>query len=225
MEFYSIPDGANEFNTYQDSFFDLVTTNAKAWGIPDENVSKITALRGKWAPAYKAQADEYTASKANKIARETAKDEYKAEIVIIIEQYLLNKITIPKDKKAILGIKTKKQPASTDSESQGYPVIEVRSKGPLAHKIFFHDSIATTSKAKPKGVAFCELRLKVVNTGEPAPTSADDFTDYEVISKSGGEVLFDALKRGKTAHYFARWRRKDGSTGPWSSFTNGGIIS
>jgi hypothetical protein len=226
MELYSIPSTANQFNKYQDSFFDLVSTNATAWGIPAANVTKITALRSKWAPAYKAQADEYTASKANKIARNNAQEEYVVEIRNIIEQFILNKSVVPEEKKATLGIKTKKQGvASTESQSQGFPVIEIRSKAPLAHSIFFHDSVATTSKAKPNGVAFCELRFKVVETGASAPISADDFTDYELISKNGAEVHFKDTQRGKTVHYFSRWRRNDGSTGPLSSFSSGCIIS
>jgi len=225
MELYRIPRNVPQFNDYQESFFTLITDNATAWGIPAANVTKITTLRTSWGTAYKLQADEYTASKANRIARDNVRDAYEIEIKNIIEQYLLNKSVVPEEKKGALGIKTKKPAASTKSNSQGYPVTEVRLKSSLTHSIVFHDSIATTSKAKPKGVAFCELRYKIVETGSPAPTSADDFTSYELISTSGGEVHFDDAHRGKTAHYFSRWRRNDGSTGPWSSFTSGGIIS
>ncbi len=225
MEFYSIPASVSQFDVYQESLYDLVTKNASDWGIPAAVVAKLTALRNKWAPAFKLQADEYTASKANKITRDTIRKEYETEIKNIIEQYLLNKSTIAEDKKGMIGIKTKKTPTSTKGELKGFPVIEVRINGSLAHSIVFRDSIATKSKAKPKGVAFCELRYKVIDTGTAGPISADDFTGYELISSSGDNVRFPETYRGKTAHYFARWRRIDGSTGSWSAFTDGGVIS
>ncbi len=224
MEQYRIPTSVNQFDVYQESFSDLITKNAADWGIPATTVTKLTALRNKWAPAYKLQADEYTASKANKITRDTVRKEYETEIKNIIEQYLLNKPTIADDKKGTIGIKTRKPASSTKSVSKGHPVIQVRINGSLAHSIVFRDSIATASKAKPKGVAFCELRYKIVETGTPPPVSSEEFTGYEFISSSGRDVLFPEAYRGKTAHYFARWRRTDGSTGPWSAFTDGGII-
>lgn len=225
MELFAIPTGVNSFDKYQGVFCDLIEKNAKDWNIPAADVAKVMDFNKEWVPAFKLQNDKNTASKVNRINRDNIRKPYEAEIKYIIEQFLLNKPTVTDDKKAMLGIKKKQAPSSTASDSKGYPIIEIRSATPSAHGIVFHDSEATTSKAKPKGVAFCEVRFKVVDTGAAAPVGTDDYSGYEMISASGGEVKFKEEQRGKTAHYFSRWRRTDGSTGSWTPFSISRIIS
>ena len=84
----------------------------------------------------------------------------------------------------------------------------------LSHKIEFRDESTPTSRAKPAGVAGCELYLFI---GTTAPTGPEAM-HLQAVDKSTPYLMeFDSADAGKTAFWAMRWVNTRGEHGPWSA--------
>jgi hypothetical protein len=90
-------------------------------------------------------------------------------------------------------------------------VAKVKYKEPLAHYFGFTDS-KTGKLAKPKGVAFIELRYTVALQ---QPLSIADCNERVYMSRKIRKVAFKASDVCKKAYYYGRYVSKTGKCGPW----------
>ena len=93
------------------------------------------------------------------------------------------------------------------------PVATVDTSQRLQHKINFVDELTPTSRAKPDGVAGCEIWVKVDG---PPPAGDNELTYVATDSKTPYLTVYDGSDGGKVAHYMLRWVSTRGDAGPWS---------
>ena len=99
------------------------------------------------------------------------------------------------------------------SVPQTAPMATVDTSRRLQHIIDFRDTASPKSKAKPAGVASCEIWGKV---GSPAPTDISQMA--YVATDSGTPYLaeYTGAQAGQMVYYWLRWVNPRGEKGPWS---------
>lgn len=85
--------------------------------------------------------------------------------------------------------------------------------GKLKHTIHFRDSATPDRKAKPDGMAGCEVWHFI---GESAPTDEKNWDYLATDSNSPYIVFYEAADAGKKVFYQLRWISKSGERGEWS---------
>jgi len=134
--------------------------------------------------------------------------------------------TISDAQRAAMGI-TVRDVVATHAAGTGQatrPVGVVDTSQRLRHEIRFTDETTPTRRAKPKGVMGCEIWVKVVPVGEPAPTDATGMQFLALDTASPYIAEFDGSQAGKTAHYMLRWVGTQGEKGPWSETVSATIV-
>ena len=107
--------------------------------------------------------------------------------------------------------KTGHTPASTPTSR---PVGKIDTSERLRHTINFTDEATPTSRAKPDGVAACEVWLAIGTT----PPAGPDAMHLQAVDRSTPYVMdFDSADAGKTAYWALRWVNTQGEHGPWSA--------
>ena len=101
------------------------------------------------------------------------------------------------------------------------PVGRVDASKRFKHTVHFADSATPTSRAKPKGVQGCEIRMKI---GDPAPAGPDDLEFVTIDSKTPHTIEFEAADAGKRVYYMMRWISTRGEPGPWSATVSAMIL-
>lgn len=93
------------------------------------------------------------------------------------------------------------------------PIATVTDDGSLHQRISWVDEASPTKRAKPHGVEYCELWLKI---GDTAPI--DDTTCHLAATDSATPYTYEfaAADLGKTAYWLLRWVSRRGK-GPWAS--------
>jgi hypothetical protein len=81
-------------------------------------------------------------------------------------------------------------------------------------------AIVRTSRAKPDGVAACELWLFV---GTTAPTGPEAMHLQAVDRSTPYLMEFESSDAGKTAWWAMRWVNTRGEHGPWSAMVSATI--
>jgi hypothetical protein len=92
------------------------------------------------------------------------------------------------------------------------PEAEIDTSQRFEHRISFRDEFATT-RAKPAGVAFCELRVKI---GGAPPAGPAECTFVATDSKAPYTYEFEPADANQTAHWMMRWVSTRNEPGPWS---------
>ncbi len=210
-DFIPPPDPA--FNNWQDTFLTFVTGNRAALGVSTGDLTALTAAQTDWTDKYAT----HQATQAQALSDRQAKDDARAAYVTLI--------------RAAVG-QMQKNPAVTDAQRQSMqitvadqihtpaavpsskPVGKIDTSQRLRHIIEFRDEGTPTSRAKPAGVAACEVWL-FIGTAAPA---GPDAMHLQAVDKTSPYIMeFDSADAGKTAWWALRWVNTRGEHGPWSA--------
>jgi hypothetical protein len=79
--------------------------------------------------------------------------------------------------------------------------------------LLFADSSTPDSRAKPFGVASCEIRQQV---GGTAPTDPDTMPFLASETRTPYRANYEGAEVGQTVYFALRWVNTRGKMGPWS---------
>lgn len=212
-EFVPRPDA--DFNAWQANFAqqaaDFLINNL----ISEELAVRLLTAQIAWNEAYPkhitAQAAAEAATETKNEAR-SAFEKVAREAARAIQCY---PATTDSDR-ATMGItvaKTGRTPSSTPTTK---PIARVDLAQRLRHTLRFSDETTPTRRARPAGAIGAEVRLTLVNPGQPTPTNPDALNYLTLATDGEAEASFKSEEGGKTAVYMLRWVAPGGVVGPWS---------
>ena len=191
----NIPAPDPAFNNWQITLIAYITANRAALGVSTGDLTALTAGQTAWTAAYAT----HQATQAQALSDRQAKDDARADYTTLI--------------RATVG-QMQKNPAVTDTQRQAMsltvpdttrtpaavptsrPLVKIDTSERLRHTLTFTDEATPTSRAKPAGVAACEVWLL---TGTTAPAGPDAM-HLQAVDKSSPYIMeFDSADGGKTA--------------------------
>jgi len=213
-ESYSIPTGPTARYDFQRNAIELCTTNATAWKISAERVTKIIPLQSDYILKYGVTNNRSTQSPAATAAREAAWSLLEAALIDLYDHDILNNENIPADGRNALNVHLTAVGGGTPAGAPTTtPIITLTAKEISVLHVVFADSASQGSHSKPANVAFCEVVYKL---DAPAPTDPAECPERANIARSHEAIIFTPAQRGKTVYAFARWVNRNGKFGPWS---------
>ena len=100
------------------------------------------------------------------------------------------------------------------------PIATIDTSRRLSHILDFRDQDHPRSKAKPAGVAGCEIWVKI---GGPPPADPSELRYLATDTNAPYLAEYPGADAGKPAHYWLRWVNTRGEKGPWSDNVSGTI--
>ncbi len=213
LETFSIPAGPTAQHEFAANAVKLITTNASAWNIPAEKVTKLTASFADYDAKYAVTSNPSTQSPAATVARNTAWEVLDVDLNDSYKHYLLNNDAISSADKEALHIHNSSGGGPSTTAPTTTPIISLTIEEIGALRINYSDSSAPGTHYKPDNVAFCEVWYQVGGTAPLTPADCNESTN---ISRSHTPIQFAPEQRSKMVYAFARWVNKNGKVGPWS---------
>ena len=132
--------------------------------------------------------------------------------------------TITDAQRAAAGLPVHKTTRTPVGAPQSAPMLARVDNEHLLQRLWFADSTTPGSRAKPAGVAFCEIRQAILPASSPAPTDPDGMAPLATDSKAPHRTDFSADEVGHVAYYALRWLSTRGAPGPWSTVSAHPVI-
>ena len=204
----NIPPADADFNNWIVPFSNYVNTNAAAMGLAPNDIAPLTAAVATWSTAYPAHTTA-TAATTNKDQARTAIESLTRPLI----QQLQASPKVTNAQRNTMKITVRATTRTRASVPATAPMATVDTSRRLQHIIDFRDTASPKSKAKPAGVASCEIWGKV---GSPALTDISQMA--YVATDSGTPYLaeYTGAQAGQMAYYWLRWINTRGEKGPWS---------
>lgn len=219
MPDYIKPQDADFDNWQRVTLLPYISANKVVLGVADATVTALTGGQTAWAAAYTA----HQSAQAAATSKRQDKDDARAAFVTLIRstvgqmqanpavtdtQRAAMQITVPSGSHTPAPVPTTRPVGTVDTSQR------------LSHKIEFRDEATPTSRAKPDGVAACELHLFI---GTTAPTGPSAMHLQAVDRSTPYQMEFESADAGKTAYWAMRWVNTRGEHGPWSATVSGTI--
>lgn len=207
-----IPGPDDLFDEYQDEFIDYVLAHKAELGVSDDEAAALAALRTTWGTNYGAHLTAQNAATTATQAKTDARDPLEARIRALAGRFQSSE-TITDTQRKAMKIPVHATTRTRVAVPTTKPVATIDTSRRLSHILNFRDEAKPKSKAKPDGVAYCEVWSKI---GGPPPTSPDELS-YEGNETSSPKLVEHApADAGKTAYYWLRWVNTRSEPGPWS---------
>ena len=207
-----IPTSDADFDNWLDLFAAYVTANTAALGLTPNDIAPLTAAATGWDAAFPANETAQAAASAAAISKDHARTAIESLTRPLIQQ-LQASPKVTNAQRNTMKITVRATTRTRASVPQTAPMVTVDTSRRLQHIIDFRDSASPKSKAKPAGVASCEIWNKV---GSPAPTDISQMA--YVATDSGTPYLaeYTGAQAGQMVYYWLRWVNPRGEKGPWS---------
>ena len=219
MPDYIQPQDANFDNWQGTTLLPYISANKVALGVADATVTALTGGQTVWAAAYSA----HQTAQATATSKRTEKDDARAAYVTLIRSVVGQMQANPAvtdTQRAAMQITVPSGTHTPAPVPTTRPVGTVNTSQRLSHKIEYRDEATPTSRAKPAGVAYCELHLFIGTTAPAGP----DAMHLQGVDKSAPYLMeFESADAGKTAFWALRWVNTRGEHGPWSATVSGTI--
>lgn len=208
-----IPDSDADFDAWFSNFSSVIGAAPTTYGETTVTASALDSAFGNWHDGYTnnlAQIDIAKSAVQNKNTRKQTGDG-------LIRSMALRIKGNPAVTDAMLtaaGLPPRDTTPTHSPVPVSVPVLTIGTAHRLQHTINFADEGTPTSRAKPAGVAGCEIRMKV---GGTAPA---DFNDCEYLatdSRTPYVVDFEIAQAGELVYYLARWISTRQQPGPWGA--------
>ena len=214
-----------------DDAFDHFATTLKtqmnlyfaAYGVSDDQNTALQAAYSTWETAWSAWQTLQETYAAKLYDKDTARNALEP-IIREINNTVQADPDVTDAQKATAGLpvhKTTRTPAPVPSTR---PVLYRVDNEPLLQRLWFSDETTPGSKAKPKGVAMCEIRQTLVPAGGAAPTNQNAMPLLAMDTKSPHRTDLEPGDQGQTAYYAARWLNTAGTPGPWGAITGYPVV-
>ena len=215
-----IPDSDADLKLWLRNFLNSANANLAALGLVAADLEPIAAA----ADTFDITIDKSVTAQAG--ARAAIEDKASARAVIeALVRPLARRLqateTIKDSHRQALGLNIRSTSRTLPATPTTRPVGTIDTSQRLQHTLSFVDENTPSSRAKPDGVAGCEIWVKVgdvpVDPTELAYLATDTRTPYTAV--------FDGADAGKIAHYMLRWVNKRGERGPWSQTVSATITA
>lgn len=219
-----VPRPDADFNAWQQNFTQQAASFLVNNLISEELAIRLLTAQIAWNNAYPKHVAAQAAAQAATEAKEEARAAFEKvarEATRAIQAY---PATTDSDR-ASMGITVAKPTRSPTTAPTTKPIARVGVTQRLRHVVRFSDESSPTRKAKPLGAIGAEVRLTLVNPGQPAPTNPDALHYLTLATDGEAEAVFKSEDGGKTAVYMLRWVAPGGVVGPWSDVVTGTVAA
>ena len=210
-DYVPAPDPA--FHNWQTTLLAFITDNRVALGVSTGDLTALTAAQTDWTATYATHQATQAQALSDRQAKDDARTAYTTLIRAAVGQMQKNPAVTDTQRQAMsLTVPdTTRTPAGVPASR---PLVNIDTSERLRHTLTFTDEATPTSRAKPAGVAACEVWLL---TGTTAPAGPDAM-HLQAVDKSSPYIMeFDSADAGKTAWWALRWVNTKGEHGPWSA--------
>ena len=217
-DYVPAPDPA--FDNWQGvTLLPYITANRAALGVSTGTLTDLTAAQTDWTGKYATHQATQAQAVSDRQAKDDSRNAYEALIRSTVGQIQKNP-AVTDTQRAAMQITVPSGTHTPAPTPTSRPVGTVDTSQRLMHKIEFRDEATPTSRAKPAGVAACELYLFIGTTAPAGP----DAMHLQAVDKSTPYLMeFDSADAGKTAWWALRWVNTRGEHGPWSATVSGTI--
>jgi hypothetical protein len=207
-----VPRPDDKFDTFQAGFIGYVNGHKAELGVTNDEATALTAKQTAWAAAYATHTAAQTAAKSATTAKEDARSPLESSIRSFAGRFQASE-SITDAQREAMEIPVHATTRTRVGVPTTRPIATVDTSRRLSHVIDFRDEDKPRSKAKPAGVAGCEIWVKV-GGAPPADPSELRYVATDTATPYLAEYL--GADAGKTAHYWLRWLNTRGEPGPWS---------
>ena len=219
-----IPERDAEFLSWSQTFMSNLLGNLEYLGLEAADVNSVDALFVSFQSFYYAHTSAQNAATAAREIKNSSRQEAERAIRSLVRQLQVNP-NVTDNMRAMLGITVPdRNPSINTTGVDTRPLGKVDTSQRLRHAISFTDEATPTSRAKPDGVMGCEVWVKVLPTGEAAPSDPSELTFLALDTASPYVAEYPGAEAGKTAHYLLRWVKTNGEKGPWSETVSATIV-
>lgn len=215
-DFIPRPDDA--FNHFITLLGSVITDAANPLKIPGNLVAEWTPAAAAWNTAFTAWEDLAPEVKSALEAKDAARAVLEP-IARAANNAAQANTTLTDAERAAAGLPVHKTHRTPVGVPQTAPMIVKLDNEHLLQRVHFADSATPGSKAKPAGVALCEIRQLVQPAATPAPTDPAALPLLALDSRTPHRTDFDASDVGQKAYYVLRWLNGKGEQGPWGEIT------
>lgn len=213
-----IPNADSDFNEMAVNLNTSVTDPANPLQLATTLITRFTTAFGAWTPAWTAWG--FLAPQIN--AKLQTKDSTRLALDGVIREVNAAAQANPAvtaAQKAAADLPVHKTTRTPVGEISTSPQLQRVDNEHLLQRLWFVDSATPTSKARPAGAAFCEIRQLIVAAGGAAPTDPAAMPFLATDTKPPYRADFDGSDVGKTAYYALRWVNTKSEPGPWGAIS------
>ena len=187
--------------------------HATVLGFTTPETTALTTAAENWNDAYPAHLAAQTAANTAKATKDAARVTFET-LARAANAKVQAKTGVNADLKTELGLPVYDDTPTRVAVPTSRPTLDVDSSQRLQHTLRYRDEATPTSRAKPAGVAACEVWLFIGTTAPAGP----DAMHLQAVDKSTPYLMeFDSADAGKTAWWALRWVNTKGEHGPWSA--------
>ena len=206
----NLPSPDPEFNDWFENFHGFVTANSAKLGVTTDQTQALSAVHDQWGVAHPAHKTATAAALAATHVKNQARAAAEGVVRPLIQQLQASPSVTDEQRKSMrITVHSASRTPSTAPTTAPVAIVDTSQR--LRHLISYRD--ATGKRAKPKGVAFCEIWSKV---GGPPPTDISQMTYLGNASRTPQIEEYPASQAGQLATYWLRWVSTRGEKGPWS---------
>ncbi len=214
-----IPAADAEFDAFQANAYAKISGDLAGYGLVAGDLTPVTTAKTAWDASYPAAVTAKAAAQAAVALKDTDRATFDAALRTLFAKIYANGVA-GGDQLEAAGMPVRDTTPTAVPVPTTRPVMIIDTSARFRHTVGFADEGTPTKKAKPFGVAGCELRYFV---GATAPVDPDDFTFATIDTSTPYLLEFGPAQGGSMGHWVARWVNTRGEAGPWSDVVSATI--
>lgn len=219
-----IPRPDADFAAFAAHYFQAVVKWWERNGLDQSDLKPLETAVSVWQKEYPAHVAAQARAEAARQSKDAARANLEREIRPVTNFIQTYPKTTDADR-ATIGITVRQPGASLSPPPTGRPLARVDTSERLRHTIRFSDEATPTRKARPRGTLGAEVRVKLVDPGQPAPSDPEALSFVTVATNGVVTTDYPSTAGGKTAVYMLRWMGPRGQVGPWSEAVNATVAA
>ncbi|MEX2244865.1 MAG: hypothetical protein WD716_13590 [Fimbriimonadaceae bacterium] len=207
-----IPRSDDAFNAFITNAYNVINADLAGFGLVAGDMTAATAAKTDWDTNYPAATTAKAAASAAVALKDTSRFTFEDAMRTVFAKIYAAGVAIGDNLEAA-GLSPRDTTPTDVPVPSTRPVMIIDTSERFRHKNNFADEGTPTKRAKPFGVAGCELRLFI---GATPPVDPQDFDFVAIDTRTPQIWEFDPADAGQMAHWVARWVNTRGEAGPWS---------
>lgn len=214
-----IPRADDAFNAFMTHAYTTINGDLAGYGLVAGDMTAATTAKTAWDASYPAAVTAKADAQAAVALKDTDRAAYEDAMRQVFAKVYAAGIA---DGSALegAGMPVRDTTPTDVPTPTTRPILIIDTSQRFRHTVSFADEGTPTKKAKPFGVAGCELRVTI---GATPPVDPDDFTFVAIDTNTPYMNEFDGVDGGSMAHWVARWVNTRGAAGPWSDVVSATI--